>query len=250
MQPLVSIITPSFNQGEFIEETIKSVLAQTYRPIEYIVMDGGSVDETKDILSRYSGRLSWVSEKDGGQGDAVNKGFARARGEILGWLNSDDTYEPIAVSTVVRYFQEHPDVVMVYGDAYHMDKKGRVTTQYPTEPFSLKRLWRFSFLCQPAVFIRSEVFREVGPLDISLQVAMDYDYWCRIGLNYGARRIGFLQGVHLANSRLYYEAKTLRLRKSVYREAMLVQKKHFGRIHPKWIFGYFKRFVLRIPYRL
>ena len=119
--PLVSIVTPSFNQARFIRETIESVLAQDYPRIEYIVVDGGSTDGTIDILRGYDGRLIWSAERDRGQADAINKGFRRARGEILAWLNSDDTYLPGAVSAAVSHLVQHRDCAMVYGDGFLID---------------------------------------------------------------------------------------------------------------------------------
>lgn len=123
--PLVSIVTPSYNQGRYIEKTIRSVLNQDYPDLEYIVVDGGSTDHTLDILRKYEGRIRWVSERDGGQSEAVNKGFRMSRGEILGWLNSDDTYCPGAVRQAVTFLMEHPSVAMVYGDGYEIDEQGK-----------------------------------------------------------------------------------------------------------------------------
>src|SRR5262245_25211876 len=119
--PLVSIVTPSFNHARYIEATIRSVLAQDYSPIEYAVIDGASTDGTVEILRRYQDRIAWVSEPDRGQTDAINKGFARTRGQILAWLNSDDTLKKGAVSAAVEFLQSHPDVAMVYGDANFID---------------------------------------------------------------------------------------------------------------------------------
>ncbi len=117
MNPLITVVTPSYNHERFIEATIQSVLTQDYAPIEYIVMDGGSTDGTLDILRKYEDRLTWVSERDKGQGDAINKGFRRATGDIWCWLNSDDLFTPGALKTVAEFFQSHPDASFVYGDA-------------------------------------------------------------------------------------------------------------------------------------
>ena len=122
--PLVSIVTPSYNHGRYIEETIQSVLNQDYPNLEYLVIDGGSSDNTVEILKKYEGRLTWISEKDRGQADAINKGFRMANGEILAWLNSDDTYLPGAVQHSVRYLEAHSEVAMLYGEGYHIDAEG------------------------------------------------------------------------------------------------------------------------------
>jgi glycosyltransferase involved in cell wall biosynthesis len=232
--PLVSIVTPSYNQGRYIEETIESVLNQDYPNLEYLVLDGGSTDETLAILKRYEGRLQWKSEKDQGQADAVNKGFRMARGQILGWLNSDDTYLPGAIGRVVEYFQSHRDVGMVYGEGYHIDAMGRTIERYYTEPFSFKRLAEICFICQPTVFLRAEMVRSVGLLDVGLRYALDYEYWMRIAKRF---RIGYL-GEYLANSRLHMETKTLSQRARVHAEILQTVKKHYGYVPVRWLYAY------------
>ncbi len=235
---LVSVVTPSLNQGGFIEETIKSVLSQDYSKIEHIVVDGGSTDSTTDILAHFEGRIRWVSEPDRGQADAVNKGFSMARGEILGWLNSDDTYLPGAISTVAEYFARHPEVVMVYGDAYFIDRDGRITGEYSTEQFRFERLAESCYICQPTVFIRAEVFKKIGDLNVDLQTCMDYDYWIRIGKYYPSTMIAFLKGKHFANSRMHSETKTTVLQEKHYEECLETVKRHFGSISDSWICAY------------
>ena len=204
--PLVSIVTPSLNQGRFIEETVKSVLGQDYSPIEYLVVDGGSTDETLAILRRYDGALRWVSEPDSGQAAAVNKGFRATSGQILGWLNSDDVYEPSAVSTAVAYLLEHPEAAMVYGDASHIDAAGQDLGPCAyVEPANLERLvHEVDYIVQPAAFFRRSAFEAVGPLDESLHWALDYDLWIKI-----ARRFPFAYVPRrLARYRLTGENKT------------------------------------------
>lgn len=180
--PLVSIVTPSLNQGAFIEETIRSVAEQDHPRLEHIVVDGGSSDETIRILERYRPRLRYVSEPDAGQAAAINKGFRSSKGEILAWLNSDDVYEPGAVSAAVAFLGERPDLMLVYGDATLVDAQGRVIGPCANvEPFDLDRLvHHLDFIVQPAAFFRREAFEAVGGLDESLHWSMDYDLWLKI----------------------------------------------------------------------
>ncbi|MFC1914423.1 glycosyltransferase family 2 protein [Chloroflexota bacterium] len=208
--PLVSIVTPSFNQGPFIEETILSVKNQTYPNIEHIVTDGGSTDNTLDILRKYEGiyNLHWVSEPDEGQSDAINKGWRRAKGEILGWLNSDDTYMPWAAEIAVESFSQYPDVSMVYGDAAIIDESGEVTRPQPGTEFSLKKLLcEGNIVPQQTAFFRKEVLDKVGYLDTKLFVEMDYDYWIRIALKLKAKYVPKL----LASFRVCEGTKTVSL---------------------------------------
>lgn len=205
--PLVSIITPSYNQARYLEATLDSVLSQTYPNIEYIVVDGGSTDGSVEILQRYAAKLAhWVSEKDRGQTDAINKGFARASGEFLAWLNSDDTYEPHAVAEAVAFLQAHPEVGLVYGDADFMDEHGRRLGRFPAAQTDYARLRRgYVHIPQQAAFWRASLWREVGPLDPSFYFAMDYDLWVRLAristLHYHPR--------HWANFRLHGSSKTM-----------------------------------------
>ncbi len=181
-QPLVTIVTPSYNQARFLEEAICSVLEQSYPNIEYIVVDGGSTDGSLEIIQKYASRLAWwVSEPDRGQTDAINKGFGRARGQILAWLNSDDTYLPHAVTEAVEYLQAHPEAGMVYGDANLIDEKGQVIGRFPARQTNYRRLRRgYVHIPQQAAFFRAELWRRVGPLDPTFYFAMDYDLWVRL----------------------------------------------------------------------
>lgn len=205
--PLVSIITPSYNQAHFIEETIRSVLSQDYPRLEYIIVDGGSTDGSPEIIRRYADRLAWwVSERDRGQTDALNKGFARAKGEILAWLNSDDTYLPGAIREVVTFLQAHPQVGMVYGDANLTDETGQVLGRFPARQTDYRRLRQgYVHIPQQAAFFRASLWRQVGPLDPSFYFAMDYDLWVRL-----ARRAPIAYHPRLwANFRLHSAGKSV-----------------------------------------
>jgi glycosyltransferase involved in cell wall biosynthesis len=232
--PLVSIVTPSYNQGRYIEETIQSILNQDYPNFEYIVIDGGSNDNTIEILKKYEGHLTWISEKDRGQADAINKGFYMAKGEIVAWLNSDDTYLPGAVHQSVRYLEAHPEVGMLYGEGYHIDADGELIERYYTEPFDYQRLSEVCFICQPTVFLRAEVIRTVGPLDVTLDYCLDYEYWMRIAKRF---RIGYLEQ-YLANTRLHMDTKTFSKRVEVHQETLQVVKRHYGQVPIRWINAY------------
>ncbi len=179
-KPLVSIVTPSFNQGRFLKRTIESVLQQDYPHIEYIVMDGGSTDQSREILQSYNGKLEWVSESDRGQAHAINKGFARSRGQIRAYLNSDDILYPGAVGTVVDFFEKHADIDMVYGRAHYIDEHDRVTGFYNTDEYSFERIMNDCCVCQPACFWRTRASDIVGDFREDLNYALDYDYWLRI----------------------------------------------------------------------
>ncbi len=180
--PKVSIIMPSYNQGQFLEASIRSVLDQSYPNIEYIAVDGASKDDSVEILKKYQQHFAWwVSEKDKGHADALNKGFAHATGEILAWLNSDDVYLPNAVAEAVAILQEHPEVGMVYGDADLIDNSGAKVGQFAARQTDYRRLLRGSVhIPQATTFFRADLWRQVGPLDLSLFFSFDYDLWVKL----------------------------------------------------------------------
>lgn len=231
----VSIITPSFNQGRFIEKTIQSVLSQKGDfQLEYIVVDGGSSDNTIDILKAYEGKLQWTSEKDNGQSDAINKGFRRATGDIIAWLNSDDTYYPRAIQKAVEYLNMNPDALMVYGKGMYIDENDKELETYQTGEFDRDRFSQECIICQPTVFMRRRVLDEIGFVDESLKCAMDYDYWWRVSK---AGAIGFLPD-NLATYRLHNDSKTISQKLQSYTEAIKIVKKYYGYVHPNWLYGY------------
>lgn len=243
--PLVSIITPSYNQAHFIEETIRSVLSQDYPRLEYIIVDGGSTDGSPEIIRRYADRLAWwVSERDRGQTDALNKGFARAKGEILAWLNSDDTYLPGAVREAVTFLQAHPQVGMVYGDANLTDETGQVLGRFPARQTDYRRLRQgYVHIPQQAAFFRASLWRQVGPLDPSFYFAMDYDLWVRL-----ARRAPIAYHPRLwANFRLHSAGKSVAADDRCWPEMLRVHRRLGGGWLAPIVFKYYLR-KLAAPY--
>jgi hypothetical protein len=184
--PKVTVVTPSFNQGHFIRATIESVLSQDYPGVEYIVMDGGSTDETASVIKDYASRLTFISKRDNGQSQAINEGFRRGQGEILAWINSDDVYLPGAVSTAVRAFRANPNCGMVYGEGYFLDRDGNMAGRFPhSQPFDLWRLVHLSdYILQQASYFDRAALDRVGYLDESLHYGMDWDIFIRIGMKF------------------------------------------------------------------
>jgi glycosyltransferase involved in cell wall biosynthesis len=179
--PRVTVITPSFNQAAFLEETIQSVLSQGYPNLEYFIIDGGSTDGSVEIIRRYSDRLAWwVSEKDHGQADAVNKGFARATGDIIGWMNSDDYYLPGSIAAGVRALQDHSDCGMVYGDVVSINGAGEVINVMTYGNWGLDELLQFNIIGQPSVFMRRAALERAGYLDASYHFLLDHELWLRV----------------------------------------------------------------------
>lgn len=228
--PIVSVVTPSYNQGRFIRATIESVLSQNYPNLEYIVMDGGSTDETNAIVREYGSRLVFVSEPDRGQSHAINKGFRLAKGNVLAWLNSDDVLLPGAVGAGVRALSGNPDAGFVYGDGYLMDAAGNVTGRFPhTREPDLWRLVHLSdYILQQAVFFRREVLDDVGYVDESLRYGLDWDLFIRIGLKY---RLAYVPEC-LGCIREYSETKSSSGGAERVRELHAILRKHTGLVLP------------------
>jgi len=224
--PKVSVITPSFNQGHYLEATIRSVLEQDYPNLEYIIVDGASKDNSVEIIRKYQDRLAWwVSEKDKGHADALNKGFARATGEILAWLNSDDTYFPGAVSEAVAFLVDHPEVGMVYADANLTDDAGCTVGKFAAKQTNYRRMLRGSVhIPQATTFFRADLWRQVGPLDLSLFFSFDYDLWVRFSKVAELRYLPRLW----ANFRIHNQGKSLVNDDQCYPDMLRVYEREVG----------------------
>jgi len=211
--PKFSIVTPSMNQAQFLEGTIRSVLGQQYPNVEHIIIDGGSTDATLDILKKYP-HLRWVSEPDRGQSHALNKGFKMATGEIIGWLNADDTYCPNTFTLVASAF-ERPGVMVVYGDGNEIDEQGRIqrvrkSRGISSDSFIKYWKWKYEYT-QPALFFRKRVFDVVGFLDERLYYVMDHEFFLRLSLQY---ELQYIPAV-LASFRLHGTSKTGQVYKKI-----------------------------------
>ncbi|MEO8587710.1 MAG: glycosyltransferase family 2 protein [Acidobacteriota bacterium] len=231
--PRISLVTPSLNQGKFIRATIESVLSQGYRDLDYRVQDGGSTDGTLTVLRTYEERVPFVSEKDAGQADAINKGLARATGEVLGYLNSDDVLRPGALSAVGEAFASDPDLLFVWGRAGYLNEVGASVSPYLVRPDAIERLADACFIAQPAAFFRRKVWDEIGPFDASLHHTMDYDYWLRIAARYPASRTRFIDR-ELAGCRMHPDAKTVAGWSRALDEIMELVKKRTGYVSLWW----------------
>lgn len=206
--PKISIVTPSYNQGAYLERTIRSVLEQDHPNLEYIIIDGGSTDGSVDIIKFYEDKIAyWVSEPDSGQSAAINKGFSRATGELFGWLNSDDYLLPRALATVAEMHRENPAAGACVGAGEYVDAKGRVLLHKEPAEVSLESLYEwldvFHFM-QPSCFFTREAWNRAGGLDESVHVAMDVDLWLKIARHYSFVR----SNVTFSRSLVHTAAKT------------------------------------------
>ncbi len=233
--PKITIVTPSLNQSQYIEKAIDSVLMQEYPELEYIVVDGGSTDGTLEILRRFSDRIQWLSEPDRGQSNALNKGFRIATGEVVGYLNSDDLYEPGALSHAGAFFASHPRAAWLTGRCRNINSEGkeirRMIARYKDFwlPFRSRTILSvLNFISQPATFWRREVFEEIGYLDEALHYAMDYDYWLRI---IGRYPLGYLPRT-LACFRIHAASKTGATDHAQFDEELAIAKRY---IRSPWI---------------
>src|SRR5690554_3281191 len=237
---------PSFNQAEFIEASIASVLDQGYSRLELIVSDLGSTDGTVEILKRIQARdnrLRWVSEPDKGPANAINKALGRVRGTLIGWLNSDDLYTPGAVSRAVAALTGPEKYALVYGHGVHVDALGKELNRYPTLPpeTPYSRFANGCFICQPTVFFTRTAYHLLGPLDESIKTAFDFEYWLRAFKAF-AGRIGFVDDVQ-ACSRLHDSCITLSMRYWVAMEGLEVLHRHMGTAPGHWLLTYFSELL-------
>jgi glycosyltransferase involved in cell wall biosynthesis len=223
--PLVSIVTPSLDQGRYIEDAIESVAAQDYPRIEHIVVDGGSTDGTLDVLHRHE-HVRWLSEPDRGQADAINKGFAMATGEIFAWLNADDRYLPGAVAAAVAELRA-TDAGVVYAGWRQIDEQGRTIKDVQVEPFDYRELLQNrNVIAQPTTFFRRDAFEAVGGLDESYHYALDYEFWLRLGAKYEFRPIDRTA----AAFRYHPESKTVAQSSLFWRETRRASRRHGARV--------------------
>lgn len=226
-RPLVSIVTPSYQQAQFIGSNLASIAAQDYPRIEHVVRDGGSSDGTVDILR--ASATTWASHPDGGQTQALNNAIAESHGEIIGWVNSDDYLFPGAVESAVSALQASSADV-IYGACTIVDEVGQRIGEYRSEPFSYERLLLRNIVPQPAVFFRRRVFDRYGPFDETLNYAMDYEYWLRC-----SRSVPFLYVPRvLAAYRIHGSSKTVRSARAHAAEANMLRLRYGRHVLPMW----------------
>ena len=232
--PKIGISTPSYNMAHYIEQTIDSVLSQDYPHIDFVVMDGGSKDNTVEILKKYGDRIRWRSERDGGQADAINKGWHNVSGDLYTFLNADDTYLPGAVSTMAKHFREKPHAGMIYGEAYHTRQDGEIIERYQTQPFDFTKLSQQCYICQPAAFMSRDAFLQAGMINASMNFSLDYELWMRIAKSYPIFKVD----EYIATSRMYMDNKTLSSRKRVYQESIGAVITHYDYVPYEWTNAY------------
>jgi len=243
-----SIVTPSYNQADFIEQTIKSIWSQKGNfKIQHIVVDGSSTDKTLEILKKYEKlaktkkyknlEFIWLSEKDRGQADALNKGFRLANGNIFSYLNSDDLYCKNAFTKVLKFFKSHPAASVVFSDYWTINENSKKIKKHKCGPFNRDHLLnKGNPVGQPAVFWRKSVYRTIGEFNIGYQYCMDYDYWCRI-----TKRFKFyaLKNEVLACFRLHKGSKTVSSKNKFFREQRRASRKNDGKFFSKMLLEHY-----------
>ncbi|HQI40847.1 MAG: hypothetical protein B6D44_04590 [Ignavibacteriales bacterium UTCHB2] len=240
----ISIVTPSLNQGEYIEQTIKSVLNQDYNNYEHIIIDGASEDKTIEILNKYK-HLRWISEKDKGQSNAINKGLYLATGDIFAWLNSDDYYENNIFLSVAEYFTINPDCDFLYGDITYVDKNSNILFKISGDSLNYKSLLiNPDLIRQPSFFWRREAFLKFGGVDESLNLVMDYDIFLKFTKS---KTAGYLNK-NLSYYRTYSDTKTLKFRKKQAIEIYKVLKRNNSEFSIKIYWFLFKRYFGLFPF--
>ena len=225
MKPKISIITVSYNQGQFIEDNILSVINQNYPNIEHIIIDAGSTDGTLDFLKKYDKHLNWISESDKGQSDGLNKGFKKATGDIIGWFNSDDRVAPGALHKVARFFMEHPNEIAVVGDQVIIDENGYVLKTIKSKSYSFDYLLNHAKgITQNSTFFKNEVFKKTGYLNKDIHYAMDRDLFIRIAK---VKMIPYL-AEPLGEFRIQKDAKTAQGSYYFAKDLIKIRKKYGG----------------------
>ncbi|MCH8533308.1 MAG: glycosyltransferase [Alkalimonas sp.] len=238
----VSVVMPSYNQAAFLGEAIDSVLGQSWPHLELIVQDGGSTDGSQSILqakAQQDSRLRWHSEPDSGPAQALNRALKQARGNLIGWLNSDDRYTQGAIQRAVQAFEQNPNWLLCYGEGEHIDAEGKTLNRYPTKANAPKEAFQDGcFICQPTVFFKKAAHTLLGALDETLGASFDFDYWLR-AYNGFENRIGYLPAVQ-AQSRLHEACITSRQRERVAMEGMAVLARHQGSAPGHWLLSYLR----------
>ncbi|MDH3274512.1 MAG: glycosyltransferase [Gammaproteobacteria bacterium] len=230
--PKITVVLPSFNQGQYIDEALYSIVSQGYPNLELIVIDGGSTDNSVDVIRKYEKKMHyWVSEPDGSQTRGLIKGFARASGDIQCWLNSDDVFMESTLFEVARYFYENPEIDAVYGDAVWVNRTGAVLREQREIPFN-RFIWMYTHNYIPSVsmFWRRAVYEKVGGLDPSYELAMDADLWIRFA---EVGRIGHVRRTW-AKMRFYPEQKNRRLRAESDAEDIRIRERYWGGSYPSY----------------
>jgi glycosyltransferase involved in cell wall biosynthesis len=230
--PRISVVTPSYNQGQYLEATIRSVLLQGYPNLEYIIIDGGSIDNSIEVIRKYEPWLAyWCSERDDGQADAINKGFSRATGEIYSWLNSDDIYEPGALRRVALTLMNHPDVELVYGNGWQIDADGLRTSRcHWVGPLDPATQLNWNQILQPAAFWRSDIWKRAGPLDLAYYWGLDWEWFIRAT---AVGRSCFIPH-DLAAWRITPEIKSVSADPARRAELASISRKHGGVLQPTY----------------